>query len=155
MIMRKKINILQNHTLRITIVTLIFSFLLSCDPQQFEIGDIPYVFVFVELNLNAIENQNLQRDRGYVQVEGGYKGIVVYRENQNSFKALDRTCSVDPLDPCAKVEVHSSGFYLECPCCNSQFDFDGFPIAGIAERLLRPYFVIRDGNFLLIRSELN
>lgn len=155
MIMRQKFNFHQLEGFKKAVFTFLLTLVLACDPQFPEIGDIPYVFVFIELNLNAIENQTLQRDRGFVQIDGGHRGIVVYRENQNSFKALDRTCSVNPLDPCAQVEVHSSGFYLECPCCNSQFDFDGFPIAGVAERLLRPYFVFRDGNFLVIRSEMN
>ena len=131
----------------------LFFFLLpvvwACKPRV-EQSQIPNVEVNIELNLNDIDNAPLLLVGGYRYIEGGVRGIIVRRASQDTFQAFERNCPYRPQDSCAVVELHSSGFYFEDPCCGSTFDLSGFPTGGPAQFPLKQYSTSRQGDILYI-----
>lgn len=126
-------------------------FLLACE-GDINVSPIPTVPVEVEVNLNDIDNVALKQIGGYIYVSGGVRGIIVYRQSQNEYKAYDRNCTFQPADACAIVSFHSSGFYMEDTCCESVFDLNGFPTGGPAEFPLKEYMVSQGNDILFITN---
>jgi hypothetical protein len=122
---------------------------LACDPKVEDSG-IPNVAVDLEINLNDIDNAPLKLIGGYIYADGGVRGIIIYHESVNTYKAYDRNCTFQPADACAIVEMHSSGFYIEDICCKSTFDLNGFPTGGPALFPLKDYRVSLAGDILYI-----
>lgn len=123
--------------------------LLGCSPDMSD-DAIPYTaFADIVINLSLPEFNPLITT-GHQNINGGVRGIILYRLNANSYYALERNCSYHPGDACATVEVHSSGLYMVDPCCGSNFDFQGNPTGGVAWRPLRRYETFLNGNVLTI-----
>ena len=127
----------------------LFLFFIACEPKVEESG-IPDVAVDLEINLNDIDNTDLKLIGGYKYFTGGVRGIIVYHESVNTYKAYDRNCTFQPEAACAIVEVHSSGFYIEDTCCKSTFDLNGFPTGGPALFPLKEYRVSLTGDLLFV-----
>lgn len=122
---------------------------LSDDPVPF----IPFVDKII--NLNLPEYINLRSDGGHVEIDGGVRGIIVYRVNSSSYVAYERNCSFRPNEACATVNVHTSGLFMIDPCCNSSFNFsDGNPSGGPAWRPLVRYRTQLSGLTLTVSSEV-
>jgi hypothetical protein len=141
--------------LKITILSLfvlIGSLTIQCHNDPY-IDQIPVVYVDETINLSNFEYTPLKNIGGYVYLEGGVRGIIVYRKSQDVYLAFERNCTFQPLDPCARVEVDESSLFMIDPCCSSTFDFDGYPTGGPAEFPLRLYNTYVDQNFLLITSD--
>jgi Rieske Fe-S protein len=114
---------------------------------------IPYVVVNEQINLTNIQYNPLRQDNGYVYLNNvGLRGIIVIRRGPNRYVALERTCTYQPTDPCAQVEVDASGLFLIDPCCQSQFDLSGQVLARPATYPLRQYATATSGNFLYITN---
>lgn len=120
----------------------------SSDPQD----QIPAAIVNETINITNQQYQNLQFIGGHVNIEGGVRGIIIYRASSNEYRAFERNCSFEPLNSCARVEVDGSSLFLTDPCCSSTFDFQGFPTGGPASLPLRKYLTLLDGNFLTITN---
>lgn len=120
----------------------------SCEKN----GDypIPNVPVNLVLNLNLPAYQNLNNPGGWAYVNGGSKGIVVYR-NFDNFVALDRHTTVNPTDECSVAEVDSTNnFILLDPCSNSEYSITtGAVLKEPARWPLRQYFTSWDQAFVL------
>ena len=54
-------------------------------------------------------------------VEGGWKGIILYRESDLTFFAYDRTCTLYPDHDEAVVENSDFTGVFECPVCGSSY----------------------------------
>jgi hypothetical protein len=121
----------------------------GCEPKNNDSG-VPDVAVNIEINLNDIDMLPLKQIGGYVYVAGGVRGIIIYHESVNGYRAFDRNCTFQPSDACAIVEMHSSGFYIEDPCCKSTFDLSGFPTGGPAQYPLKEYRISLSGDFLFV-----
>jgi len=87
-------------------------------------------------------------------VNGGVRGIIVYRNSINDFTAYDRNCTYQPENTCATVNVDSSNnIYSVCPCCSSRFVLtDGSVAKAPAVQPLRAYRTFFDGNALQISN---
>ena len=127
------------------------AFLLGCQPAVEQSG-IPNVAVNVEVNLSDIDNAALLQIGGYIYLQGGVRGIILFHESQNLYRAFDRNCTYQPSDLAAVVEVNVSGFFMEDLSCKSNFDLSGFPTDGPAEFPLKEYNVSVAGDFLLISN---
>ena len=125
----------------------------SCD-ANIEEDNIPYVpFNNIEINLSNIQYFDLTT-KGYIELEGGVKGIILYKNSSTDYFAYERNCSYLPFNSCAKVEIDGSGLFMSDPCCESQFSFTtGNPNGGPAIFPLRRYRTILNGNFLIITDE--
>ncbi len=117
------------------------------DPQ----AQIPFATVDIELNLQDLRYQSLHTE-GWIYVAGGVKGIVIVKESNSLYRAFERTCTYQPRETCARVDMHSSGFYLIDNCCKSQFDKFGNVTNGPASQPLLQYNTYMSGNFLIIRN---
>lgn len=111
---------------------------------------IPNVAVNILLNLNLPAYQNLNNPGGWAYVNGGSKGIIVYR-NFNEFVALDRHTTVFPDSTCSIAEVDSiNGFVLNDPCSAAQYSIStGTVIKEPAQWGLKQYFTTWDGALAL------
>lgn len=116
------------------------------DPQ----AQIPFATVDIEINLQDLRYQSLHTE-GWLYLNGGVRGIVLIKEN-TQYRAFERNCTYQPRDTCARVDMHSSGFYLIDDCCKSQFDKTGNVTNGPASQPLLQYTTYQNGNFLIIRN---
>lgn len=115
---------------------------------------IPYVMVNYTVYLSNPSNAHLRVPGNYLILpDEGNLGIILYRKtlgNPDDFIALDLTCSNEPLEQC-KLAVDSTGFYLVCPCCRSEFSiWDGLVAKGPAKWPLREYATSIVGNTVRI-----
>jgi nitrite reductase/ring-hydroxylating ferredoxin subunit len=127
----------------------------ACSPDRSD-DPVPFIpFVDIVINLNLPEFINLRQDGGYVEIDGGVRGIILYRANSSTYIAYERNCSFRPNEACATVNVHNSGLFMVDPCCNSNFNFsDGNPTGGPAWRPLVRYRTQLSGLTLTVSSEL-
>ena len=135
---------------------LALSFLLMSITSGCEDSDdgnrIPFVFVDETINLNNFEFLPLKTLGGFVTINAGVRGIIIYRESNSVYRAFEKNCSYEPQNECADVEVDQSGLFLIDPCCTSKFDFQGFPTEGPATRPLLEYDSRLSGNTLRISN---
>ena len=115
---------------------------------------IPYVYVNYTVYLNNPSNNHLRVPGSWLILpDEGNLGIILYRRTlgeADDFVALDQTCSNEPLGTC-KVAIDSSGFYLVCPCCESEFSiWDGYVTKGPARWPLKEYTTALGANTVRI-----
>ncbi|GHN00208.1 hypothetical protein WSM22_16970 [Cytophagales bacterium WSM2-2] len=119
-------------------------------------GQAQAPFPEITINLNYPQFQKLKLDGGFVYLDnGGLRGIILYRVNENSYLAFERACPHHPSESCAIVQVDGSSLFMVDRCCNSSFTFsDGQPTGGPAQRALIQYHVELNGSTLKITDEI-
>lgn len=129
--------------------------LTGCEPDLSD-DPIPWQpFDVIQMNLNLPEYLRLATDGGNMTIEGGVRGIIVYRQSASNYIAYEANCSFQPNSACATVEVHASTLFMFCSCCSSNFDFaTGYPTGGPAWRPLRRYHTSLNGSLLTITDEI-
>ncbi len=88
---------------------------------------------------------------GWAYVNGGIKGIIVYRQSYDVFVAFERQSPEDPENTCSSGLVPNVDNFLQLddPCSNAKFSlYDGSPISG-SDWGLRQYQVVWNGSNLL------
>jgi hypothetical protein len=81
----------------------------------------------------------------------GHRGVIVYRFDQTTFIAYEKTCPYDANLESAVVEVHIPTFSLVDSTCMSSYNLvDGMPNAGPSSIALLQYGTYYDGNQLHI-----
>ncbi len=140
----------MNTARKLSVLTLfMFLFTIGCKKDRNQV--IPYVFVDISLYLAEPTNFNLNFVGGYNYVNGGSRGIVVYRLNQDQFLAFDRHCTHNIDDVCGQVSVDSSAFFLMDTCCTSKFIItNGTVYSGPATTPLQQYRTSFNQNILRI-----
>jgi hypothetical protein len=100
----------------------------------------------------------LQTAGGWVYYDNaGVNGLIIYRKTATNaptdFVAIERTSTVLPNDPNAKVKVQSDSFTLKDTISDAKWQiFDGGIISGASQNL-RLYNAVFDGiNTLTIRN---
>lgn len=137
------------HRFLLVVTTL---FLLGSCSNEIIRPDIPNVPVNIQLDVKSLQNPELRYDGGYVYLKGGYKGIIVVRQNSATYLAFERACPYDAINPCSKVEVHDSNLFLVDKCCGSQFNFSGQVTSGPAVYGLKQYATALSGSILYITN---
>lgn len=112
--------------------------LTSCEEK--EPYPIPNVPVNILLNLDLPSYQNLNAPGGWVYVNGGSRGLIVYR-NFDEFVALDRHSTYNSDNNCAIASVDSINYFvLNDSCSDSQYSIlDGTVVTGPAKWGLKRY----------------
>jgi len=112
--------------MRLAPIFLILLLFLSLSCGKENQPDIPYVYVYKELYPNSLDYIPIG---GYIYVNAGYRGIVVYRLLQDEFRVYERCCPYDPENPNARIIVNSDNSTAIDTCCNSQYSLvlDGTP----------------------------
>jgi len=135
------------------LVVLILSAVIStsCESNRGQI--IPYVQVFVDLDLYA-ELGNMGIGTTRTIPNEGYSGIVLYRETDLGFYAYDMTCTEYPEHDRAVVRDTIFDGVFKCPKCDSRYVIinGAYPDSGPAEFPLVEYHTHIQGNLLLISN---
>ena len=139
----------QGQAMGISLALLLSLFFVSCENDALY-DPIPPVLVDETINLMNQEYLPLRQDGGSVEILGGYKGILIYRENATTYRAFERASPHRVDEACAVIFVDPSGFFLKEGCDNTVYDFQGNPVGGVSPLPLRQYGTQLDGNFLYI-----
>lgn len=127
------------------IIFVILLFPMGCKDKNDNPGtEIPNVYVNFYLQPDGIDFIPAQGWK-YIDQEG-YRGIIIYRLDQFTFNAYERTCPFDAQKDCARVEVTPSGILMVDSCCMSYYNIlDGMPAGGPTSLPLKVYFTEFDG----------
>lgn len=115
------------------------------DPSNY----IPEVNVNFYIYPNTIDFIEVGGFREYE--DQGYRGVIVYRFDQTTFIAYEKTCPYDSKEETAMVQVHIPTFSLIDSTCMSSYNLvDGMPNGGPSSIALLQYGTYYDGNQLHI-----
>ncbi|MCR4827148.1 MAG: hypothetical protein K5882_09410 [Bacteroidales bacterium] len=128
----------------IIITMLLAVFLTGCHNSYHP--TIPYRKVDFTIYPNDVMYYRLNTYGGYEYFTGGVSGIVVYRLDEWTFMAYDRSCSFDWEDNTSWIWVHPNGIMLIDSVCGSTYNIlDGNVISGPAIWPLYQYNTRYDG----------
>ncbi len=125
--------------------------IVGCKKKSKTVQDnIAYQNVNITIYPNDPLYFKLQVAGGWVYINGGVNGIIVYRKtvtnNPGDFVAIERTSTALPDDPNARVKVQADNFTLLDTISGSKWQiFDGGLISGSATQNLRQYNALFDG----------
>ncbi|HEY4650015.1 MAG TPA: hypothetical protein VIG72_01320 [Pontibacter sp.] len=105
-----------------------------------------------QISVNSLQYPMLRQDGGYAYIGGGYRGIIVVRQNASTYYAFERACPYDPDATCGVVTVDQSNLFLTHSCCGSQFNFQGNVTSGPAVYGLLQYRTSLANNILYISN---
>ncbi len=129
------------------LVTLVF--LSGCQKEKnHPVPSIPFDF---QIDLSLPSYQTLTGVGGWAYVNGGLKGIIVYRKSTDEFVAWERQSPKDPEGSCSSGLVPNADNFLQLddPCSDATFSmYDGSPMAN-SDWGLRGYRCEWDGSNLL------
>ncbi|MEO6882429.1 MAG: hypothetical protein ABI199_00240 [Bacteroidia bacterium] len=131
-----------------TSIFVLFAVTFSCTKQQ---DQVPLTGVNIYLTLGEPAYVKLNAVTGWVYIDGGVRGIIVYRKSSTEFMAYDRDCPYQPNNTCALVKVDSTNNLTAFdPCCGSKFLLmDGSVTRGPATAPLKQYETSYDGSSTL------
>ena len=124
---------------------LISLFLASCKEKNYPIPNVP---VNLNINLDLPSYNALNAPGGFAYVNGGSRGIIVYR-NFDNFVALDRHSTYNSEKECAVVDINpNNAFELIDTCSGSIYSIlSGVVINGPAQYGLKQYNTYWDGAY--------
>ncbi len=128
--------------------------LTGCTPDMYD-DPIPYQpFQEIVVNL-TLPSYNTLQTTGSQAINGGIRGIIVYKASATSYIAYERNCSYRPNEACATVNIDNTTLFMVDPCCGSTFEFTtGIPRGGVAWRPLRKYQTFLNGSILTISDQV-
>ena len=83
-------------------------------------SNIPLVTVNVTIHISDPAYNMLTVPGGWTYINGGSRGIIIYRVSSNNFKAFDRHCTYDSSNSCALVSVEVNNITGLDDCCRSE-----------------------------------
>lgn len=109
---------------------------------------VPLVSTDITIDFSLPSYNALNGVGGYTYVNGGSKGIVVYRRSQEEFIAWDRHSPADPTGVCEQPLTPQADNFLilEDTCNAASFSmYDGSPVEN-SDFGLRQFRTLWDGN---------
>lgn len=80
-------------------------------------------------------------------------GLFLYKVSIYDYRVYDRSCTYGHDENCSLSLMSPTGFYGECPCCNSRFElFGGTVVKGPAALGLYAYSAEVYGDVLYLRN---
>ena len=144
-----------NHQVKLTLFAfLLLAMAFSGCQKQYPVN-IQYVKFDFTINILDPAYANLQGVGGTAIINGGSRGIIIYRVSIDQFNAYERHCTYDSDNACGKVSFDSSGIVLvDDDCggsgCGSKFNIiDGSILNGPAQYPLIQYTTSFDGMAML------
>ena len=131
---------MQKRNKYFSFALLAFIFIVSCNKST--IDRVPNHYIDVTIFLDDPRYINLKAPGGVSLIYPNYtgNGVVLYRQNNDSYLALERTCTYKPLDSCSILDLDSGGsLWLNCRCCESRFTLDGAILKTPAQLPLKQY----------------
>jgi nitrite reductase/ring-hydroxylating ferredoxin subunit len=122
-----------------------------CNCSKEEDANIPLVTVNYTINTNDPAYNAVSTSGTWMYLNGGSRGIILYRVSAGEFNAYDRHCTYDSGNSCALVSVEASNISAKDDCCGSKFLItDGSVIKNPASLPLKQYKTSYDGSVLRI-----
>jgi len=106
--------------------------ILSCGDRNDYIRNI---YIDVEIDLSLPEFSTLNTIGNSMFIEGGNKGIIIYRFSNYEYNIFDRNCSYEPNIECSYIDSINSTIAF-CGCCSSAFLLDQDGIAANSPAVL-------------------
>lgn len=109
---------------------------------------VPSLPFDISINLTLPSYSDLNGVSGWAYVNGGSRGIIVYRRGIDDFVAFDRHSPADVNGDCPGALFPDADNYLQLndTCYNARFSlYDGSPISG-SDYGLRSYQTAWNGN---------
>lgn len=132
------------------LLILLIPVLMACKKDK-ENTQVPRIPTDVTINLNLPEYNALINPGGWVYVNGGSRGIIVYRLSTDEFTAFDRHCTYRIPEGC-RIDVQDGTIAKDEECCESEFEFiSGTPVSGPAEAALQRYNTLFNPSNNLLR----
>ncbi|MCK9255231.1 MAG: hypothetical protein GX793_08270 [Bacteroidales bacterium] len=82
---------------------------------------IPYAYVDFTIYLDMPQYFEVKTPGNFLYLTGGVKGIILYCEYADSYRAYERNCPYEPSNPSSILDVDSTGLFLVCRHCESKF----------------------------------
>ena len=146
---------MKSIQLLLVINTLILISFVSCskDTQEQDVA-IPYVPISERININDPLYVNLHNVGGWVYLNEGSRGLILYRESVEEVKAFERHCTYDPSEVCSTVDMDAGLLQAnDNDCCGSVFGISNRSvIKGPASRPLLEYETQFDGTYVIITN---
>ena len=122
--------------------------LMSCTKNQAH--PVPNIPFHITIDINLPSYNALIGVGNYAYVNGGSKGIIIYRRSIDEFVAFDRHSPADVNGTCDPLIPDTNNYLtLLDPCSDAKFSlYDGSPISG-SEFGLRQYQTFFNGSNLL------
>ena len=102
---------------RIFYILFISTILSSCHTDTPELPDI---LIDEVVYLNNPSNIKLQSPGGWAYLQGGIRGIIVYRVTDTKFKAYERSCPHLPPSDCTFLDIEDD-IRVICRCDKMEF----------------------------------
>ena len=129
------------------IFSIFFASVISCEKN---VTDFPQANVNLSLFINNPEFFNLNSPGGWMYLNGGVGGILLFRQSFEEFIAYDRATPFNPSSDC-QIEVNEDNITNTEPCSKSLFLItDGSVLQGPATQALIRYNTYYDGQNLTI-----
>lgn len=122
----------------VSCAVILFTF---CKKKKNVVQDnVPYQTVNITIYPNDPLYFKIQAIGGWMYINGGVNGIIIYRKTQNDFVAIERTSTYLPDNAHAAVKVQSDNFTLKDTISGAKWQItDGAVLAGPATTSLRLY----------------
>ena len=102
---------------------------------------------YVDATVYITSNPSLNVPTGWAYVNGGVKGILLYRKSASEFMAYERNCTYLPSNFCSIINGDPGGIFAIDTCCTSKFLMsDGSVNKGPATIPLTRYQTTFDGS---------
>jgi hypothetical protein len=135
--------------IRFLSILLLHLFLTGCKKNN--VNPVPNIPFDILVDINLPSYNSLNGVGGWCYVNGGSRGIIVYRRTIDEFIAFDRNSPVDPNGTCPSPLFPDQDNFLQLndTCNNATFSlYDGMPISNSSFGL-RQYATSFDGNSIL------
>jgi nitrite reductase/ring-hydroxylating ferredoxin subunit len=116
---------------------------------------VPNVAVNFSVDVDNALYSSLLHVGGWVYVTGGYDGIILFCNGENSYLAFDRGCPYDcETNAKAIITVQASGITAICPVCGTQYSLYSGTIAnkGPGTIALKQYTTSFDGTYITVTN---
>lgn len=124
---------------------------IGCKKDNSHELQVPRIATDVTININLPGFSALANPGGWVYVNGGSQGIIVYRSSMDTFSAFDRHCTYQVEKNC-KVNVLDGNIAEDEDCCHARFEIiTGTPVSGEATRSLQYFNTQFNPNANLLR----
>ena len=137
------------YTSALFLSLLVVSLFYACKKDQD--NGVPAVGVDIYLYTSNPSFIDLNAVGGWTYINGGVRGILVYRKSISEFMAYDRNCTYNSSAACSTVYVDNTNIIAVDTCCNSKFSIvDGTVLQAPAAVPLKAYNTTFDGSVLHI-----
>ena len=137
--------------MKFVLFLVITTILLASSCNKIGVNPVPNIPCDSTIDITLPSYSNLTGVGGWAYVNGGSRGIVVYRRAIDEFVAFDRHSPVDPEGTCFLPLYPDSDNFLQLndTCNNATFSlYDGSPVSN-SQFGLRQYRTVFNGTDLL------